>query len=49
MTNFACNCSEESAFKKKIRVELKNVMMRVDLDEASPKSVSVVFRAPDNF
>ncbi|KAK3084357.1 hypothetical protein FSP39_012149 [Pinctada imbricata] len=31
------NDDEESVFKKKIRVELKNIMMRVDLDEASSK------------
>lgn len=35
-----CPCSEESQFKKRLNVELKNVMMRMDLEEATCKAVS---------
>lgn len=35
-----CLCSEESQFKKRLNVELKNVMMRMDLEEATCKAVS---------
>lgn len=35
--------SEESQFKKKLNVELKNVMMKMDLEEATCKAVSDIY------